>query len=203
MPAKKVSATPKYHHGDLRRAVMNAALELAAASGVEALSLREIARKIGVSTAAPYHHFKDRQSLLLDLAIEGYAKLLEALRNSREAAASPEEQIQAAALAFLDFGRSHRAEYAIMFAGEYLSHPRVGEMLSVADSCLALVRDSMAVAAKLDPHRAAEATFAAWALLHGIVQLDQKGILQEPVPEQDRLALQGVLGIVSGFKSGT
>jgi len=199
MPAKKTLETPKYHHGDLRRAVMNGALELARSSGIEALSLREIARKIGVSTAAPYHHFKDRQSLLMDLAIEGYEKLLQTMQQACAAAPDPKHEIQAAALAYLHFGREHRAEYAIMFAGEYGGHARAAEMMSVADACLELVRVAILKLTKLDPEQAAEAAFAAWSLLHGILQLDQKGILRESAAEQDRLAVKGVLGIVQGF----
>ena len=199
MSSKKKSEPPKYHHGDLRRALMNGALELARSSGVETLSLREIARKIGVSTAAPYHHFKDRQSLLMDLAIEAYQKLLETMRQACAAAPAPEHEIQAAARAYLQFGREHRAEYAIMFAGEYGGHPRAAEMMAVADASLDLVRAPIAKLSNLDPEQAAEAAFAAWSLLHGILQLDQKGILRESPAEQDRLAVKGVLGIVRGF----
>jgi AcrR family transcriptional regulator len=199
MPAKKLLEPPKYHHGDLRRSVMNGALELARSSGIETLSLREVARKIGVSTAAPYHHFKDRQSLLMDLAIEGYQKLLETMRRACAAAPDPRHEIQAAALAYLHFGREHRAEYAIMFAGEYGGHPRAAEMMAVADACLDLVRAPIARFTNLDPEQAAEAAFAAWSLLHGILQLDQKGILRESAAEQDRLAVKGVLSIVNGF----
>lgn len=199
MPAKKSSSPPKYHHGDLPRAIKTAALELAAASGLENLSLREIARKIGVSTAAPYHHFKDRQSLLIDLAIEAYQCLLLAMQQACAAASTSEQEIQAAALAYLAFGRHHRVEYAIMFAGEYSGHARASELMTTADACLALVREPIAKLTRLDPQQAAEAAFAAWSLLHGILQLDQKGILEESPSDQDRLAIKGVLGIVNGF----
>ena len=80
MGSKKQSAPQRYHHGDLKRAIMTAALEMTEESGFASLSLREIARRIGVTTAAPYHHFKDRQSLLMELAIEGYSLLLLALQ---------------------------------------------------------------------------------------------------------------------------
>jgi AcrR family transcriptional regulator len=64
-----------YHHGDLRRALLDASLALVAEGGIGALSLREVARKAGVSHNAPYHHFKDRGSLLAALAEEGFAEL--------------------------------------------------------------------------------------------------------------------------------
>lgn len=202
MPAKKKLESPKYHHGDLRRAVMDGALELARSSGVEALSLREIARKIGVSSAAPYHHFKDRQSLLMELSIEAYQRLFDDMRNACAAASGPRNEIEAAALAYLHFGRENRAEYAILFAGEAGGHPRAAEMMAVADACLGLVRTAIARLSNLPPQQAAEAAFAAWSLLHGILQLDQKGILQEPAAEQDRLAVKGVLSIARGAQDG-
>jgi AcrR family transcriptional regulator len=178
---------------------MNAALEMASEAGVESISLREVARRIGVTTAAPYHHFADRQTLLLELAIEAYTKLLEVLKRARATAADPEDELRATATAYLRFGRKHRAEYAIMFAGEYTTHPRLAEMLVVADQCLGLVRKSIAGMGELGETATAEAAFCAWSLIHGILQLDQKGVLQESAAEQERLAVQGVISIVNGF----
>jgi AcrR family transcriptional regulator len=189
----------KYHHGDLRRAVMDAALAMASESGIESISLREVARRIGVTTGAPYHHFPDRQSLLLDLAIEAYARLLAALKRARENAPNPHEELKATAIAYLRFGRKHRAEYAIMFAGEYTTHPRVSEMLGVANQSLDLVRSSIAAMRGLGEKSSAEAAFCAWSLLHGILQLDVKGVLYESAAEQEKLAVHGVISIVNGF----
>lgn len=180
---------------------MDAALEITAESGLESLSLREIARKIGVTTAAPYHHFKDRQTLLLDLAIEAFGKLLNGLSRARATAPNPEAEVVAAVARYLRFGQEHRAEYAIMFAGEYATHPRLGEMASIANACLDLFRASIADASQLGERESAEAALCAWSLLHGILQLDQKGVLQETPSEQERLAVQGVLAIVAGRNS--
>lgn len=199
MPAKKKQISRKYHHGDLRQAILDAALEITASSGLEGLSLREIARKIGVTTAAPYHHFQDRQALLLELAIDAYGKLREALERAKASAPDAGAEVAAAATAYYRFGRQHRAEYAIMFAGEFTTHARFGEMMSAANACLDLVRTSIADASRLGEKETAEAAFCAWSLLHGILQLDQKGVLLETGDEQERLAVQGVVAIVSGF----
>jgi AcrR family transcriptional regulator len=203
MPAKKKQISRKYHHGDLRKAIMDAALDITATSGLEGLSLREVARKIGVTTAAPYHHFQDRQALLLDLAIDAYGKLREVLEQAKTSARDADAEVAAAATAYYRFGRQHRAEYAIMFAGEFTTHARFGEMMSVANACLDLVRTSIADASRLGEKETAEAAFCAWSLLHGILQLDQKGVLLETEEEQERLAVQGVVAIVSGFASRT
>jgi AcrR family transcriptional regulator len=198
MPSKK-NVPLKYHHGDLRRAIMSAALEMVAESGLASLSLREIARRIGVTTAAPYHHFKDRQSLLVELAIEAYSGLLDAMSSALKIAGSAQGEIEAAAEAYLQFGREHPAQYAIMFSGELATHPRAGEMLLVANQSLDLVRASIADSRKLGPAESVEAAFCAWSLLHGILMLDKNAVLQESAAEQKRLALRGVLAIVNGF----
>ena len=86
-----------------------------------------------------------------------------------------------------------------MFAGEYTTHPRVGEMVGIANECLDLVRNSIAATGRMGEKACAEAAFCAWSLLHGILQLDLKGVLQESATEQENLAVQGVVSIVSGF----
>jgi len=198
MVPKSHVATPKYHHGDLKRAIMEAALEMTEESGLASLSLREIARRIGVTTGAPYHHFKDRQSLLMELAIEGYSQLLQALQAARGAAGGLYGELEAAAVAYLQFGRQHRALYSVMFSGELATHPRMGELSAVADPCLDLVRRSISEGTGLAARTSAEAAFCAWSLLHGILMLDN-GVLQESHAEQDRLGVQGVMGLVKGF----
>ena len=203
MPARKKQISRKYHHGDLRKAIMEAALDITATSGLEGLSLREVARKIGVTTAAPYHHFQDRQALLLDLAIDAYGKLREVLEQAKTRARDASAEVAAAATAYYRFGRQHRAEYAIMFAGEFTTHTRFAEMMSAANACLDLVRTSIADASRLGEKETAEAAFCAWSLLHGILQLDQKGVLLETEDEQERLAVQGVVAIISGFARRT
>src|SRR5260370_1354360 len=80
----KMVTEPKYHHGDLRRAILEAALELIEESGVPSLSLREIARRIGVTTAAPYHHFKDRGELLLQIGMQGVLAVLRGFSERRD-----------------------------------------------------------------------------------------------------------------------
>jgi AcrR family transcriptional regulator len=200
--AKKTSAPQKYHHGELRSAIMAAAIQMIAEAGLASLSLREIARRIGVTTAAPYHHFKDRQSLLIELAIEAYTQLFAAMSSAKDSANKPSEAIQAEAEAYLQFGRAHRAEYAVMFSGEFATHPRFLEMMTIADRSLEIVRKSIAESCNLTPTQSTEAAFCLWSLLHGILTLDQNSVLQETVAQQTRLALMGVAAIVTGFSEG-
>ena len=199
MPTKKNEASGKYHHGEMRKALVQAALEMAAESGVASLSLREIARRIGVSTAAPYFHFKDRQSLLIEIAIEGYGTLLRQLQAAQTRDGSPQKQLEEATVTYLRFSRNQRAHYAIMFSGQFFGHERFDEMVGVANQCLELVGACIGPALGSNRQEAASATFCTWSLLHGIAMLDQNGVLSESATEQELLGVRGALSIVAGF----
>src|SRR5262249_26611005 len=98
-----------YHHGALRRAVLDAALEVLATDGVEALRLRDLARRIGVSHAAPAHHFGDRAGLRTAIAAEGFELLAEELE-----AVGPEDLLELG-VAYVRFGTQRRAHFEVMF----------------------------------------------------------------------------------------
>ena len=195
---KKKASEPKYHHGDLRRAIMDAALQFIDESGVQNLSLREIARKIGVTTAAPYHHFKDRRALLIQIAIHGYGQLRDVLESARISAKGLQEELPAESRAYMRFAQQHAALYSVMFSSELANHGCV-ELKTVADSCFALVCASVAKIAKLEAQKIAEASLCVWSMIHGLIVLDQNKMLQEARAEQERMAVHGVLSIVRGF----
>jgi len=189
---------PKYHHGDLRHAIIEAALQLVEESGLPNLSLREIARKIGVTTAAPYHHFKDRKALLIEITIHGYGRLLQTLEAARASAKSDEQELEAETRAYLQFAQQHSALYAVMFSSELTNHGSV-ELRTAADSCLAVLFSSMAKVGTLKKRKIAEAALCIWSMLHGLILLDQNNMLEEARSEQQRIAVHGVLNIVKGF----
>jgi AcrR family transcriptional regulator len=196
----RVVPEPKYHHGDLRRAILEAALELIEESGVRSLSLREIARRIGVTTAAPYHHFQDRGELLLQIGMQGYRQLLDILEQAVATASDAEGECEAECRAYLHFARAHSAVYAVMFSAELAQNEYSVQVKTIADRCFALVCASVARSRKLSQKRSAEAALCIWSLLHGLVVLDQGNLLEESRPEQERIAVQGVLGVLRGFK---
>lgn len=199
MKRKTISGQQNYHHGSLKTVIMDAALEMVAESGLESLSLREIARRIGVTTAAPYYHYKDRQSLLIELAIAGFAELFEALKYARDTTSAAEDQVRSAVTTYLHFGQRHRALYSIMFSGKFATHSRLQEMVSIATASLKILSQSIATTSNLGKSKSSEAAFCAWSLVHGILTLDRNGVLDESVAEQERLALQGVCAIVNGM----
>jgi AcrR family transcriptional regulator len=133
-----------YHHGDLRAAVLAAAGKLLEKEGLGSLSLREAARRAGVSHNAPYRHFPDRAALLAALAAEGFALLGAALENR-----SGRELGEA----YVRFALAHPQRFRLMFAG-------YGEARAIRQ------RFAAAFAGV-----SAEAAAAAWALVHGLAAL--------------------------------
>src|SRR3954465_12013389 len=100
-----------YHHGDLRRALLQAASEAITENGVATLSMRDLARRAGVSHAAPNHHFGDKAGLLTAFATDGFDQLGKALGTSRLASNSFLEL----GVAYVGFGVTRRAEFEVMF----------------------------------------------------------------------------------------
>jgi AcrR family transcriptional regulator len=186
----KAVTEPKYHHGDLRRAIVEAALALIKESGIQSLSLREIARRIGVTPAAPYHHFKQ-------IGMQGYGHLLHLLEQA--AASGAEDECEAEFRAYLRFAREHAAAYAVMFSAELVRYDDSARVKTIADRCFALVCASVARSRKLSQKMSAEAAISSWALLHGLVVLDRGNLLQESRPEQERIAVQGALAVLRGL----
>src|SRR5437868_6787315 len=103
-----------YHHGDLRRALVDAARRILEAEGPTALSLRAVAREAGVSPAAPYHHFKDKAELLDAVADEGWQMLNAAMGKARDEA-EPRSKLNALGIAYVCFARENPALYRVMY----------------------------------------------------------------------------------------
>lgn len=116
MPRKKT-----YHHGDLRNALLTAALEQIEEHGLEGLSLRKVAARVGVSHAAPEHHFPTLRHLMNAMATKGFELFTRSMADERAAAAdAPEEQMRAAARGYLGYARAHPALFRLMFTKSLL-----------------------------------------------------------------------------------
>ena len=156
----------RYHHGDLRRALVEAALELLLEGGTEALGMRERARRVGVSAAAPYRHFRDKQALIQAVAAAGFALFLEAIDKAK-ADVPAEEQFGAMAEAYVQFALRYPRLYRLMFSSE-LGKFEDKELRRAADAAY----ESLAVAAaRQDPEAPGEAAISAWAFVHGLSML--------------------------------
>ena len=188
MPARR-----PYHHGDLRRAVVGAALEEIAARGPAVLSMREVARRAGVSHAAPAHHFGDRKGVFTAIAAEGFRMLHEATAQvTRDAGA-----LSGIGLAYIRFALAHPAHFEVMFRPELL-HLDDEELLSERGRAFeifyATVRASLG---QPDEERFKGAAIAAWAVVHGFASLWlSRALPLEFGDDADTLALLTASGLV-------
>jgi AcrR family transcriptional regulator len=166
-----------YHHGDLRAALVRAALELLEERGETSLSLRAVARRAGVSPAAPYRHYADREALVSAVAAVGYRELAERLAAAHPSPSTP-EQLASVAIAYVQFALERPALFRIMF-GEPCDRDndeRVAATATVSLYVRGIVERSF-------PHADPEALATAiWALVHGLAFLHLDSKLDAPTP---------------------
>ncbi len=169
-----MSKRTAYHHGDLRPALLRASLALIDESGIGALSLRQVARKAGVSHNAPYHHFKDRGSLLAALAEDGFAELAQEMGDARAAAPDAGARLEACGQAYIRFALKSPARFKLMFRPELTG---AGAEAAVAasstpalDTLTAAIIEAQAggLAPAGDPR---PLVLTCWAAVHGLASL--------------------------------
>jgi AcrR family transcriptional regulator len=197
MPASKAA----YHHGDLRAACVHAAMELLEESGETALSLRAVARRAGVSPAAPYRHYADREALVSAVAAVGYRELAERLAAADPSPSNP-EQLASVAVAYVQFALERPALFRIMF-GEPCDRDS-DERVAATTAVSLYVRG---IVERVFPDSDAEPLATAiWALVHGLAFLHLDGKLGAPSPtavaERVTVAIHALLA-ATNLKPGT
>ncbi|HUJ85497.1 MAG TPA: TetR/AcrR family transcriptional regulator [Burkholderiales bacterium] len=165
-----------YHHGDLRAELVRVAGRILDQSGAATLTLREAARRAGVSHSAPYRHFADREALLAEVAAQGHEQLGAALREARAAGGAE------VARAYLRFALAQPRRYRLMYAGEISPARRAG-LAQRSDPVLRALADS--IPGLGDAQQGRRAATAAWALLHGLAELLLGGYLGPLAPDGD------------------
>ncbi|NOT06974.1 MAG: TetR/AcrR family transcriptional regulator [Gemmatimonadales bacterium] len=196
-----------YHHGDLRRALIDSALRLARRGGAADVTLRAIARETGVTHMAAYHHFRDREDLLAAVAEEGYGHLEAALRRRVDAAGkSARAQLVAAGVAYVVFAASRPGEFRVMFSADASSlegRRTLDEARASAYAVLRAAIDRCQAEGLLPEATAAETNaLAAWSLVHGLAMLvlDRAVLGPRPARRQvEALALEVIRG--SGWRA--
>lgn len=186
---------PAYHHGDLPLQAQQLALSMLKAEGDAAISLRALAKQLGVSAPALYRHFSDRNALLAELAISGF----EALRNRLSAVDQqvPREALIKIGLVYVTFAQDEPHLYRLMFGGRVLpmgAHPRLD---AAGKGAFQVLEDTVARARELGylkPSPVSLMTAAAWSLVHGLSQLTIDGHL--PSGKAEPMLAEGVLSLL-------
>jgi AcrR family transcriptional regulator len=198
MPSQKRSGrkTPRpYHHGNLRRALLDEALATIRTEGVEGVTLREIGARVGVSRTALYRHFGDKRALLAAVATEGFRTLRQGLITAWEQGGRSDDAFRDMGFAYVGFAMANPSHYRVMFGGfvnpeaddPELGVEALGAFQALVDALIALQRD--AIMRRDDPVLMARHV---WALVHGIAMLGLDGKLHEPgaVDELTRYAFE-------------
>lgn len=212
-----MAAQPRtYHHGDLRRALIDEGLQLARTGGPAAVSLREVTRAVGVSPNAAYRHFADREHLVRAVAGEAQRALARAII-ARVAATPPDlpeaeasiERLRRVGLAYIDFARAERGWFALAFATQDPQGSSAG-IVTLDDEVVAPFQllldtlDAMVDAGALAPERRPYAEWACWSAVHGFADIAVHGPVQwQPEEVIDALAAAVVESAIVAVRGTT
>jgi len=181
MPAKP------YHHGDLRRALLDEALRTIETQGVEHLTLRTVGARLGVSRSALYRHFADKQSLLATVGKEGFRKLRQALADAWEENGHGRAGFDAMHRAYVQFAVAHPSHYRVMFGGFIESAAKDDHFISEARGAFQVLLDALVEQQNAGDIRRDDPVLMArfvWALVHGTAMLFIDGQLPEPAQRE-------------------
>ncbi len=181
-----------YHHGDLRRALVEAALAVIDEDGVDALTLRGVARRAGVSHAAPYHHFADLADLRAAVAAECFADLRDRMVRARAAGASPDRQVRELGRSYIDYAVERPNRFRLMWRPELRGPGAPGEVVALAgEESYRPLLAAVAAGQHTRLFRAGEVpdlALFAWATVHGFATLLVDGPLADTAADPARLA---------------
>lgn len=192
----------RYHHGDLRRALLDETIAIIRHDGVQALTLRGIGEALGVSRTALYRHFADKRSLLAAVAMEGFRLLGDRLAAAWRDGGTGVEGFNAMGVAYVGFAVSNPSHYRVMFGGFVDRDARDAEFDRVAAAAFHLLVDALvqlqAARRVRDDHPEQLARYI-WATVHGLSMLTIDGQLGPDRQTIDDLVRFSVARILSGI----
>jgi AcrR family transcriptional regulator len=187
----------RYHHGDLRTALMHASVALIAKHGVQGLALSDAAHQAGVSVAAPYRHFKDKEALLAEIAREGFVKFRDGLARALET--HPNDKVKRLVemgVAYVDFALKHRAHFKVMWEGG-LKKDKYPELAEAAHQAYLLLEAAVLDLLPAAAHERQQALItAAWTTVHGFASLTLEKELEVAGATQNHELLRNTLHIL-------
>jgi AcrR family transcriptional regulator len=191
-----------YHHRDLRNALVSAGLDLLESEGAD-FTLRELARRVGVSHAAPYAHFSDKAALFGALAQVGFERLGVALSASTVAASDGRSRLLNAGRAYVHFALAHPALFRLMFGIERAAAAPAPVSTAAAQAAFGILntvlRELPYGGAPRNPERLRGDAIAAWAQVHGLSLLSIDGHLGSSKRERNALIDGALLALVDGI----
>ena len=194
-----------YHHGNLRRALLDEALATIRSDGVNALTLREIGARLGVSRTALYRHFADKRALLTAVATEGFRMLREQLLAAWEEAGHDRAGLHEMGLAYIRFAAANPSHYRVMFGSFVHADDAQSELATEAGGAFQALVDALAKlqhdAIVRGDHAVLMARFV-WSVVHGVAMLAIDGQLREP-GGIEQLMTYAVERLRTGIEIGT
>jgi AcrR family transcriptional regulator len=188
---------------DLRRVVLEASLALIEEEGLGALSMREVARRAGVSHQAPYHHFQDREGILAAIAMDGFTRLHVAMRRAAAKESDQVARLNAIGRAYVTFAARNPAHFKIMFRSELVTIERHDPLRVEADDAFAFVTEIVRQAVESSGERRVRDplpfAIAAWSLVHGASTLLLEGKLEKHFGDSRAKRLKGAIAAVEVF----
>lgn len=207
MASSKPSKKTSYHHGNLRQSLIEVAVEFISERGKPEFTLRELAQRLGVTHAATYHHFRDKDDLLAAVAEQGYQNLGEHMREVMKAHQDdhPAEMIQHMGEEYVRFAMDNQGHFRIMFGYKFADIDEYPAMRESGQQTLGLVeeliREGQEAGIYKDSADAAELAAVSWSMVHGMSLLLISGHFADIYDEDD---LEGfVLGMSRHLFSGT
>lgn len=186
-----------YHHGNVRAAIVAAALDVLSGAGPSKLSLRDLARTVGVRHSALYSHFRDREELLAVIAGEGFRALLNEMQKGL--AKKKGDRLIALASAYLQFARLNAAHYRTMFLPENILPQNSKHVKAVSDECFQILIDVLLENPAITRQEAVERGVGIWSTLHGLILLgDNSGPLHQKIPcDQESLLAEKFVQVLA------
>jgi len=183
-----------YHHGDLKNALIEAGTQVLAEKGVAGLSLRAVARRAGVSHAAPYAHFADKQALIAAISTEGYRRVYEQLEAVLERYPSePLRQLVEAGWTYVQFATADPARFRTTFSGaveKQKDYPAYVEMSQKSFALVVRIVQACQAEGILAEGASEQMAVSVWSLVHGLVALQVEGQLSHELADPTRLRAQ-------------